>query len=493
MTDLTLARAGTRRAWRREIRATLSLSWPIILTNLAQMALNTTDVVMMGRLGPEALAAGALGFNLYFPLCIFGIGVLSAVAPMVAREVGARHSSVRDVRRTVRQGLWAALAITLPVWIILWHAEPILITFGQEPALASGATHYMRTLQWAYLPFLVYLVLRSFVTALERPLWAFVIVGGSVPLNILADWCLIFGNLGFPRLELAGAGVATTLVSTVMFAGLVVLILRDRGFRRYYLFGRFWRPDWPRFRHLWRLGLPIAATLVFEVSIFNAAVFLMGLVGPDALAAHTIAIQIAALTFMVPLGFSQAVTVRIGRAFGAGDSDGVRRAGWTAYAMGVGFMGLTACVMLFAPRLLIAAFLDISRPENAPVVGLAVTFLMYAALFQVADGAQAVGSGMLRGLHDTRVPMIFAAIGYWGIGIPLSIVLAFPVGLAGSGIWIGLAAGLGSVAVLMTARWVMRERLNLLHIGPAPSSRHVRVAHDPPRRNQTPPAAANSL
>jgi MATE family multidrug resistance protein len=463
MTDLAHVRARTRRqAWLGEGRATLTLSWPIILTNLAQMALNTTDVVMMGRLGPDALAAGALGFNLYFPLCIFGIGVISAVAPMVAREVGARPSSVRDVRRTVRQGFWAATAITVPMWAILWFAEPILVAMGQEPALAAGAQNYVRGLQWAYLPFLFYLVLRSFVTALERPLWALLIVGAAVPLNAFAVWCLMFGRLGFPRLELFGAGLATSLVSATMFAGLAALTLRDRKFRRYHLFGRFWRADWPRFRGLWRLGLPIAATLVFEVSIFNAAVFLMGLVGPTALAAHAIAIQIASLTFMVPLGFSQAVTVRVGRAFGAGDTEGITRAGWTAYAMGVGFMALTACVMLFQPRLLIGAFLDLGRPENAPVVTLAATFLMFAALFQIVDGAQAVGAGMLRGLHDTRVPMFFAALGYWGVGLPLGVVLGFPVGLAGSGIWIGLAAGLASVAALMTVRWVMRERLGLV-------------------------------
>ncbi len=393
MTDLAPPRPGVGSAWLREIRATLALSWPIILTNLAQMALNTTDVVMMGRLGPQALAGGALGFNLYFPFVMFGIGVITAVSPMVAREIGARRSSVRDVRRTVRQGLWAAVAIAVPVWIILWFTEPILVALGQEPALAVGAKLYVRALQWAYLPFLFYLVLRSFVTALERPLWAAVIVGVAVPLNILADWCLMFGNLGFPRLELAGAGIATTLVSALMFAGLTVLMLRDRKFRRYSVFGRFWRPDWARFRELWRLGLPISATLVFEVSIFNAAVFLMGLVGSTALAAHAIALQIASLTFMVPLGFGQAVTVRVGRAYGAGDRDGIRRAGWTAYAMGVGFMALTACVMLFAPRLLIGAFLDLSLPENEAVIGLATTFLVFAALFQIFDGAQAVGCG----------------------------------------------------------------------------------------------------
>jgi len=463
--DLALMRGGPHGAWRREIRATLRLSWPIILTNVAQMALNTTDVVMMGRLGPDALGSGALGFNLYFPLAIFGIGVVSALAPMVAREIGRRRSSVRDVRRTVRQGLWASVAVSLPVWIVLWNAEPILLALGQQPKLAAGAAIYLRTLEWAYLPFLGYVALRSFLTALERPVWAFVIVGVAVPLNVLADWCLMFGELGLPRLELAGAGVATTLVSTAMFAGLAVLVVADRKFRRYALFGRFWRPDWPRFRELWRLGLPIAMTLLIEVSIFAAAVFLMGLIGMTAVAAHAIAIQIASLSFMVPLGFSQAVTVRVGRAFGAGDRDGIRRAGWTAYAMGVGFMALMGSLMLFAPHLLIGAFLDLNEPENQPVIELAARFLLFAALFQIADGAQAVGAGMLRGLHDTRVPLIFAVIGYWGVGLVLAVTLGFPLGLAGSGIWIGLAAGLGSVAVLMTGRWILRERLRLVEPG----------------------------
>lgn len=454
--------AGTRRAWRAEIRATLLLSWPVILTNLAQMALNTTDVVMMGWLGPRALAAGALGFNLYFPMSIFGIGVLSAVAPLVARELGVRRSSVRDVRRTVRQGLWIAVTITVPVWAILWQAEAILLAFGQDPDLAASATGYVHALQWAYLPFLGYIVLRSFITALERPLWALWIVGGAVVFNIFANWVLMFGNLGFPRLELVGAGIATTLGNLLMFAGMAVLSLRDRRLRRYHLFGRFWRPDWPRFLQIWRLGLPIAAAIVFEVTIFNAAVFLMGLISATALAAHTIAIQIASLSFMVPLGFGQAVTVRVGRAFGAADPVGVARAGWTAFAMGVGFMALMAAVMLFAPRLLIGAFLDLDAPANRPVVELAVTYLAFAALFQIFDGAQAVGSGMLRGLHDTRMPMLFAALGFWIIGLPLGAALAFPLGLEGAGVWIGLATGLAVMATLLTLRWILRERLGLV-------------------------------
>ena len=224
-----------------------------------------------------------------------------------------------------------------------------------------------------------------------------------------------------------------------MFGVLAGVVMVDRRFRRYRVFGRFWRPDWPRFRAFWRVGLPIGATLVFEVTIFNAAVFLMGIIGPTSLAAHAIAIQIASLTFMAPLGIGQAATCAVGRAYGARDREAATLAGWTAFGLGVGVMVLTATVMLIAPRALIGAFLDTSEPANAPVVETAVLFLAFAALFQVADGAQAVGQGMLRGLHDTRMPMIYAALGYWGIGLPLGAVLAFPMGFGGAGIWCGLA------------------------------------------------------
>jgi MATE family multidrug resistance protein len=465
---LALARAGGRRAWREEVRATLVLAWPLILTNLMQTGLTTTDVVMMGWLGADALAAGALGANLYFPFALAGIGLLSAVSPMIAREVGGKPWSVRDVRRTFRQGIWTAIAIAVPFWVALWFAEPILLALGQDPRLAASAAEYVRTLQWSLLPFLGYIVMRSFIAAMQRPIWGLwaCIIGFAV--NALAAWCLIFGKLGFPRLELVGAGIATTFSSSVMFAVLVAVVVLDRKFRRYRLFGRFWRPDWPRFLALWRLGLPIALTLIFEVSLFNASTFLMGLIGAAALAAHTIALQIASLAFMVPLGFNQAVMVRVGRAFGAGDRDGITRAGWAAYGMALGFMLVTASLMLFAPNLLVSGFLDLSRPENGPVAALAVTFLAFAALFQLADAAQVVGAGMLRGLHDTRVPMLIAAFGYWGIGLPLAIVLAFPLGLGGVGIWIGLATSLAAVAIMMTVRWAMRERLGLtISAGPA--------------------------
>ncbi len=465
MSDTASGKTEGRQAWAAEARATLVLGWPLILTNLAQTLMTATDVVMMGWLGPDALAAGALASNLYFATMIFGLGLTIATSPMIARELGRKSHSVRDVRRTVRQGLWAAVAIVVPIWLLLWHSEGILLLMGQEPALAVQAGHYMRALQWSILPFFFFLVLRSFISALQRPLWALAVGAGGVIVNGVAAWCLIFGHLGLPALGLVGAGIATTLADILMFAALAAIIYTDRKFRRYHLFGRFWRADWPRFRELWRLGLPIGATLVFEVTVFNASSFLMGLIGTASIAAHAVALQIASLCFMVPLGLGQAATVRVGWAYGAGDIDGIRRAGWTAFAMGVGFMVLTALTMILAPRTLVGIFLDLNAPENTAVVELAVAFLAVAALLQVMDGGQAVAAGMLRGLHDTRVPMIYAGVGYWCIGLLLGIVLAFPMGLAGIGIWLGLATGLTVVAVLLVGRWIRRDRLGLLAPG----------------------------
>jgi MATE family multidrug resistance protein len=452
--------------WRDEIRAMLQLSWPMILTNLGQTAMTATDVLMMGRLGPDALAAGSLGANLYFMPLIFGLGLMTAASPMIATELGRKRHSVRDVRRTVRQGLWLAVMVSIPIWFLLWQAEAILNAMGQEPRLAAMAGSYVRTLMWASTPFYGYLVLRSFISALERPRWALLIVFSAVAFNVLANWCLMFGNLGFPALGLPGAGIATTASSLFMFAGMAAVVSFERRFRRYRLFGRFWRADWPRLKAFLRLGMPIAALLLFEVSIFNAASFLMGLINAASIAAYAIAIQVASLSFMVPLGLGQAVTVRVGRAHGAGDYEAVTRAGWTAYVMGVGFMAVMAAVMVFMPYPLISAFIDIDAPGNAHVVGLAATFLAFAGLFQIVDGAQAVGGGMLRGLHDTTIPMIYALFGYWGVGLPLGVALAFPGGLEGRGIWIGLSAGLAVVAALLLGRWLRRERLGLtgLHV-----------------------------
>lgn len=443
----------------------LALSWPMVLTNVAQTAMTATDVIMMGHLGPDALAAGALGTNLYNAVLIFGIGVMGAVSPMIAIELGRNRHAVRDLRRTVRQGFWAAATMVGPMWLFLWQAEFILTAMGQDPGLSKAAGSYVHTLQWGLLPFFLYLCLRGFVAALLRPRWAFIVVLFALVFNAFANWCLMFGRLGFPALGLPGSGLATALSSALMFAGLALVVVLDRRFRRYHLLGRFWVPDWPRYRAFWRLGLPIGLTLAFEVVIFNGAAFLMGLIGASSLAAHAIAIQIASLTFMVPLGIGQAGTVRVGRAFGAGDKEGIRRAGTMALILALSFMTFTALLMAVVPEWLVAPFLDRSKPGADAVAELAMLFLFYAAVFQIVDGAQVIGSSILRGLGDTRLPMILAGIGYWGIGLPLSAALGFLTPLAGRGIWIGLAIGLTVVSVMMLWRWWARERLGLLKWG----------------------------
>jgi multidrug resistance protein, MATE family len=455
-----------RADWMSELRATVTLGWPLVLTNVAQNALITSDVILMGWLGSGALAAGALGTNLYFAFLIFGIGLMSATSPLIAEELGRKRHSVREVRRTVRQGFWSAITVAIPIWIISWNGELLLLAMGQEPVLAKDAGDYMRALQWSLLPFLLYLVLRSFLAALERPGWPLIIGILAVPVNLGAAYCFMFGRFGMPELGLIGAGVGTVVSSAFMFLALALVISLDRKLRRYFLFGRFWRPDWPRYKTLWKIGVPIGLTVAFEVTIFNVAALLMGRIGANELAAHAIALQIASFCFMVPFGLSQAATVRVGLAYGAQDAAGVTLAGWTALALGVSFMIVTASLMWLAPHLLLSAFLDLSDPKNLPVIGFAVSFLVMAAIFQLADAVQAVGAGMLRGLQDTRVPMIYAAFGYWGVGLPLGVILAFGTSLRGVGIWIGLATGLGVVASLMLWRWLRRDRLGLVTATP---------------------------
>ena len=450
------------RPWRTEFAATLKLAWPLVATNLAQALVGATDVAMLGRLGPDTLAAATLGLNLYLVFLVFGMGLTTAAVPMIARERGARPHAVRDIRRTVRQTIWVAATLCIPSWIVLWNAETILVhLLDQDPKLAHDAARFVRAVMWGMLPSLAFLVLRAFVAALERPGWSLVVMVGLLVVNAGLNWLLIFGHAGLPALGLLGSGTASSIANGLSFVAMAAVIVYARPFRRYRLLGRFWRPDWPRYRAVWTLGLPIAITLGFESTVFIAAVFLMGLLGTVPLAAHAIAIQIASVTFMVPLGIAQAATIRVGLASGRGDRAGIGRAGWTAFAIGEGFMVLTAALLVLAPQLLIGIILDVDAPANAPVVTLAISLLAVAAVFQVVDGAQVIGAGMLRGLGDTKVPMIFAAIGYWGIGIGVGAWLAFGRGWGGVGIWTGLATGLAVVSVLMIARWQARERLGL--------------------------------
>ncbi len=448
--------------WQNELTAMFALAWPLILSNLTMTMISATDVYLLGQLSKEALAASALGLNLQMAFSIAMLGFASTAAPLISAELGRRFNSVRDVRRTFRQACWAVIIVVLPIWIILWQTEEIMIAFGQDPQLAKGAAQFIHGYQWSMLPFLLFEVIRNVLAALERPGWVLAVSVAGIGLNYLISGALTFGWFGLTRWELFGAGLGSSIVWTLMVIGLAGVLIREKQFRRFHLFGRFWRPDWVRLRRIFKLGLPIALMLGFEAGVFSCAVWLIGRFGTDAVAAHTIALQLASMSFMVPMGVAQAATVRVGLGYGRQDDAAIARAGYVALVLGVGFMTLMAIVLLLFPRPLIGFFIDGSNPKNDPVFAIATGYLLVAAAFQIVDGAQVVLSGMLRGLQDTTVPMIMAGFGYWGIGIGVGSLLAFTYGLEGIGIWIGLAVGLAVVAVLLLSRWMMRVRLGLM-------------------------------
>lgn len=446
--------------WRTELRATFLLAVPIVLTQLAQIALQTTDTIMMGWLGPRSLAAGSLATSIYMSTFLFGLGILTSVAPVAAYALGQRR--LRDVRRTVRQGMWVAIAIAVPLSTFLWFLGPFLLLAGQDPVNAAMAQEYAHYAVWALLPMYGLVVLRNFVSVHSRPQSVLVITVVGVGINALGNYALMFGHFGFPRLGLVGAGISTSVVAWVMLLMLFGYISIDRQFRRYTLHVRFWRADWPRFFELLKVGLPIGGSILAETGLFASASLLVGIFGTAQLAGHAIAIQCASVAFMVPLGLGQAATIRVGLAAGRRDRVGIGLTGAVSFAMGLGFMLCTAVLFWVIPEPIVGLFLDLSRPENAATVGFAVAYLGIAALFQLVDGGQVVGAGCLRGLKDTRVPFIYCLIGYWGIGFPAGAFLAFEMDLGGVGVWIGLALGLAFVAVLAGWRFYHRERIGLV-------------------------------
>ena len=466
-----------RKSWRGELGATVRLSWPLAAANLLQMLTYAVDVIFIARLGEEALAASALTVAL-FGLVLWALsGLTGAVAPVIAAELGARAPALRPVRRGVRMALWLSVISGAGGMAVCLLLDPLMRVTGQTATIRTLATEYNTVVILSMIPMLANNVLRNFVSALDRPVVATLITAGGIGINALANYAFIFGNLGAPELGLRGAGVATIMTSLVTLAAYVTVIGSDTRLHRYRIFGRWWTPDWHRFAEIVRIGTPIALTVTAEAGIFGAAAFLMGNIGASQLAAHTVALQIAALAFQIPFGVGQAATIRVGYFYGAGDPVGITRAGWSAIAIGTGFMAFTALLMLTLPRYLLAIYVDPWAPSNAVLVGFALKYIVVAAAFQLVDGVQAVTAGALRGLQDTRIPMWIAAFAYWVPGIGTALVLGFATPLQGIGVWIGLAVGLTVAAALLLWRWRRRGQFLFDH---APSY-HEEVALNDPR------------
>lgn len=438
--------------WFGHVRATLVLGLPLVGSQLGLMLINTTDTVMLGWYSVDTLAASVLATPIFFTVMIFGAGFSQAVMPMAAQAEG--EGDRRGVRRSVRMGLWVAIGYSALVMLPLWYTEPILLLLGQKPRIAELAGEYMRIAQWAMFPTLLAQALRAFLSALERPtavFWSTMIGAG---LNAALNWVFIFGNLGAPELGIAGAAIASLGTTILTFLVLAIHVTRNSHAAQYEIFARFWRPDWQAVGDVLRIGLPISVTILAEVGMFVFSSIFMGWVSVVALAAHGIAMQLTSIAFMVPLGMAQAATVRVGRAYGRRDPVGLNRA--AAAVMGICLLtgSVGALVFWLAPAPLVSLFLDRRSPEAAEVVAYAVPLLLIAAMFQLFDNAQAIGAGLLRGLKDTRVPMWLAIVSYWAIGMPAAYVLGFAAGWGGTGVWTGLALGLGFAALALNARFL---------------------------------------
>ena len=449
---------------RDELTALVRLAAPLVVANLLQMAVYAVDVVFVARLGEVELAAATLGVYVYSILMWALVGLTGAAAPIIAAELGQRRHAVREVRRSFRMALWLAVIAAAPFLLLLANGELLLLLAGQDPRVAARADAFMDILLWAMVPAIAASVMRTAAAALGRPAYAMAVNLIAFGMAILANWLLVFGNWGFPRLGLEGSAVASLVTTTVTMLVYVAILLLDPRLRRFRLFGRWWRPEWPRLVEIVRLGLPIAATLTFEGALFGGAGFLMGLIGVTEVAAHAVALNVAAIAFQLPFGIAQAATIRVGLAYGATDRRWISRAGWAALALTVGVMTATAAALVLAPGLFIGLYLDVGAPENARLVALALDLLVVAAMFQLFDGGQVVAAGVLRGLQDTRVPMLIALFGYWVAGFGTAVLLGFSAGWEGIGIWVGLAVGVAVVYGLLLWRWSMRGRIGLLPI-----------------------------
>lgn len=438
-------------SWREHLRASLSLGIPLVGGQLGLMLMNTTDTVMLGWYGVEDLAGGVLATQAYFIVMIFGAGIGQALMPMIGQAEGAGDQ--RAVRRMVRMGLWLAIVYALLTMPIFFFGETILLALDQDQTVSALAGQYLVIAAWALFPTLLANALRSFLTAIEHAqiiLWSTLAAAGA---NIVINYMLIFGNWGAPELGIRGAAYATLLVNIAMFGAMAVYIAVHSRTRSYNVFSRFWRSDWPVFLDLIRLGLPIGVGIFAEVGMFIFASIMIGWLGVVALAAHGIVMQIAAIAFMVPLGMSQVATVRVSNALGRVDPANLLRAAHSVMIVAVCFAMCSATLFFLLPETLIGLFLDETQSEVAAVASYAVPLLFVAAVFQLVDSTQIVAVGQLRGLKDTKIPMLFAIFAYWGVGMSVAYLLGIRFELGGVGVWSGLASGLAVACLLAVWRF----------------------------------------
>ncbi|WP_289041263.1 MATE family efflux transporter [uncultured Aliiroseovarius sp.] len=440
----------------QHMRAVLVLGLPLVGSHLAQFAVQIIDTIMLGWYGVEELAAVTLAGTFLFLFIIMGSGPAWALMPMIA-EASEEGDDVR-MRRLTRMAMWFSVGFALTALPLMWMSAPILRAMGQDGELSLMAQDYLRIAGVGLVPALLVMSLKSYLAALEHTrivLWATLLAAG---MNGVINYALIFGNWGAPELGLQGAAIASVIIQIA--SGLVLIVYAARLNAEHGLFRRLWKPDWEALGHLLKLGIPIGLTTLAEVGMFSASTVVVGLIGTLELAAHGIALQITAAFFMVHLGLSNTATVRAGRALGRKDEVSLRRGALAVTLASLLVGGVTVILFLGIPDVMIKLFLHPDEVQRDQIVALGTVLLVVAALFQLADGAQAIAMGLLRGVQDTRVPMIIASLSYWGVGMTMSYVLGITLGYGALGVWIGLLLGLVSAGIFMSWRfWTRMSRI----------------------------------
>jgi MATE family multidrug resistance protein len=445
--------------WKSHFVQTLLLGIPLIGAQLAQLGINVTDVFIMGRLGTAQLAAMVLASQYFFTLFIFGSGFAAAVVPLAAHAVA--QDDKMQVRRSVRMGLWIVVgfsALTMPA---IYHAETVLVFAGQDPHVAKLAGGYLHIAGLGMFPGLAFAVLRSFLSAVSHAGFILYVTLIILVFNAVCAYGLVLGHFGLPALGMFGASIVALSANILGLALTILYIQRSAALCAYDVFVRFWRIDLHMLWEVFRLGLPISFTILAEVSLFTVASLLMGWIGTVELAAHGIALQWASVAFMIPLGLAQAATVRVGIAAGAGDHQALVRASVVVVVISMTCSLIGGIIYATHPTQLASLYLDRSKPDADAVLTYAGGLVVIAGIFQLVDGLQAIGAGLLRGIKDTTVPMILALIAYWAIGFLLAYVLAFHAGFGGIGVWIGFLCGLAAASILLLGRYfilVLRMR-----------------------------------
>jgi MATE family multidrug resistance protein len=436
---------------RYQFKSTLSLGLPLIAMTLTQSVIHLIDTIMVGWYGVTELAAAVLGTTFFFVFFIMGSGFAAAVMPLVSEAVAGGKEVV--IRRVTRMGMWLSVLYAICSIPIIFFSGKILELLGQDPELSNMAQTYLRYVCVSMAPALIIMVLRSYLSALERTTVFLWIIISSLLLNTTLNWVLIFGNLGMPELGLVGAALASTITQIITTLILIIYIIKDKELSKYAIFKRIYKIDWNVFGIVFNLGWPIGLTWLAEVLSFAGTAIIIGLIGTIPLAAHGIALQIVSISFMFHLGLSQACTVKISYYLEKKDIDSLGKGIIAAFVLSLMLVIIAVLIFLFLPEQILGAFLAPDDPSRGLIIGLGTTLLIMAAIFQVFDSGQVMILGSLRGFKDTKVPMLMAAFGYWAVGLPSSYYLGIYLEFGAPGVWVGLAVGLALVCCLLGLRF----------------------------------------